>query len=408
MGSIFVRHNPLSVPIKILGALKISKTLLLSAFFYFLACVDLIQVFNVRPLMLLPLCYVLIQILRARRTPLDLYYVIAFVAACIPSIYFSQNIVQSAAYLIWPLFNFFSIFCAFYFLAKSSLKNTLLGIIWCSRIQIVLAFILWFLGLQPRAHLFFFEPSYFAISLAFYVTWVFVGSRNNLSSKKWDYFLIFLALISTAAAMLMLTLLVVTTLVLLASIKRLRFFVLFAMITIIAGVASTYYVNKSDSLLANSISALASAPSNLDVLLSRSGNRWPRIKLAKDVFVSNPMGVGVGAYEEHATQEFYPKHRYREWWLDPYGKPAVNIFLEIGATCGWAALFIWIIWMIRLLLTSHRHWSMSEIYFLYLLVLLSLFMVESNYLRPYIWAIFGVIAGLKSNRSTNAEIETRA
>ncbi len=122
--------------------------------------------------------------------------------------------------------------------------------------------------------------------------------------------------------------------------------------------------------------------------LARTGNRWPRAQLAYEVAKSNPLGVGIGTYTAHIeNNRNYPVLKKKwPWFLNPEGYPAINMYLQIAATCGWLVCFIFVIWNIRLFIVL-KSVDMKEFKILglsFIVLCLSL-NIESNYMRPYFW-----------------------
>ncbi|MCS6026719.1 hypothetical protein LNO14_24420 [Klebsiella pneumoniae subsp. pneumoniae] len=93
-----------------------------------------------------------------------------------------------------------------------SLDNTLLGVRDAYRFQIFLGCLLYFSGLQPRAAVLYYEPSYFALSLTPYVVMVvssYIKSKGYVGdvvkrTSFIDVFLLLAAIYTTKSANLML------------------------------------------------------------------------------------------------------------------------------------------------------------------------------------------------------------
>ncbi|MGP2688909.1 hypothetical protein ACTVNK_10515, partial [Serratia nevei] len=87
----------------------------------------------------------------------------------------------------------------------------------------------------------------------------------------------------------------------------------------------------------------------------------------------------------------------------PLANEPINIYFEIAATCGWIALFVWMIWHFKLLTEANRDKSGVPVIICSLIVAMLALFLESNFMRPYYWMLIGMVMGQISYANRHRE-----
>ncbi|WP_282039753.1 O-antigen ligase family protein [Saccharicrinis aurantiacus] len=319
--------------------------------------------------------------------------IVLFAIALLPPVLFSPTKVKSFIYIIWVFISYFCIFTYFRESAKRSTSRTLLIIVYCYRFQIILAALIWGAGLQERAQLFYFEPSYFAISLILYTSYVIINFFNKgLKKSLLDIFLILVVLISTQSANYMLIMLMVFLFYYVFKKKSVREITYLIIASCLAFIGVYYYIQYSEDLLASTIRMVIESEDLRETLIGRAGNRWPRVQLGIQTIKENFFGIGMGASRDNPRQYFYNVDPSIE---SPYDKPVINMYIELIAEGGWIAFGIFALFLVNIVRSSLRikNTLYKKIFSTALLTVLFIMNFESSILRPYIWMLYGLAVG---------------
>lgn len=374
--------------------MKINRVAIISFFFTLLISIDIIQIAGLRVGLLPLLLFSIFILIKDKVLDSNFYFISFFAIASLPSLLFSYEVIKSTLYIAWIFLNYFSIFIAYKYLGNRSLEKTLTGILFAFRFQIIIGFILFILSIQTRAHVLFYEPSYFAIALIPYIVIYYNNLFNNFSSNKKsiliDTILITLAVISTQSFNLMVILLIIPLLFsIIASKNKLRDLSIGSLFITLCCSIIIYLSKNSNNLIANTVRNITESQNLFITLTERTGNRWPRFELAQEIALNNFWGVGIGAYEKFTENNNFVNFSHLPYYTNPIGYPAVNIYFEIAATCGWIALVIWLYWHFKLLKKSLTN---NTLLFVILLTSMIILIIESNFLRPYYWMILALVS----------------
>lgn len=326
-------------------------------------------------------------------------FCLAFIVLSVPSFYFSLAPSKSLFYVFWILFNYFVFFSVFYTAAMRLGNSVFKPILWVSRFHIVFGAFLFFADIQERPASFFYEPSYLSIALIPYI----VAICFNLKFvRKYDYILlVFYAIASQSAAFFLCLFSVLCVLVVRYffaarnSVKSMLSAILMVIIFSVVGIGYVYTVDDLNTVIIRAIIENASIE-NLQMVLMRGGNRFPRMVEAYDAISKNFFsGVGLGAYENYSLIKPVSNPEYAEGYLSGEGQPAVNIWLEVFATAGVASFVCFVALTVYF---SKRVFSASLQYkWALIAVIFSIFSVmnfESNYMRAYLWCYLGMVLGM--------------
>ena len=136
---------------------------------------------------------------------------------------------------------------------------------------------------------------------------------------------------------------------------------------------------------------------NLFVLID--GNRLQRVMVAYDAFLMHPvLVIGIGALREYSTKNF----KLDSFDLDGLSASdfstemnATNVFMEVMAEPGIIGL---VGFLVVLVFVARKKFNMGIFLTLkisFFVTMISL-LIESSYLRPYIWALYGIVIGISS------------
>ena len=371
----------------------INSSLAISFIFFSLACADLISVkIGGASVRLFYASIFIIPFLHQKGTVYPkklLLFLGFFLFTLLPSVVFSATPLRSFLYFSWVVVTFLSTYSLVNFcyrqLILSSDSTTTIRARYCwfilitYRFQIIAALAFYATGLQERPMFLYYEPSYFAISLSIYVSVVLYNFYNG-KNYGLDALLILLFLVTSFSA----TFAMVLSILLLFYILEHHSYKSIFLLLVSSLAFLLYIINIEDTTTAAIKSFIYHDASLLDVLL-RGGNRLPRLILAYDTFTQNFLaGIGLGGFENYSHYGSVPDFLADNPWMEVQDMPAINIFLEIGATAGIAGLigFLVLLWPVV-------SWGITKGFsspaFKALLCMLLILTFESNYLRPYLW-----------------------
>jgi len=337
-----------------------------------------------------------------------------FVLLSIPSLFVSANPIKSIVYIFWIITNFVLIFLVFSTFARMYKKILYNSLIVSFRLQIVIAAIMALLGLNPaaldrggwyyadRAHLFYYEPSFFAIALTTYCAIVSVRIMKLGVRSSWlDLGMLTIALFTTKSALLMIIIVIIfgfSFIFLRLTFKSILFSLTLALLTF-AG-AYFYAMNGTD-LVAQTLHGILTSDDPVQYLVARAENRVPRMQCAWDVFLAHPLsGVGLGAYEAYTYTAdlryclergkfLYNQHDFIT------GVPPINIYIELLATTGIFASLTFFAFLLRLVFAK-RIKRLDPIQLSYLIGLITMLIImnfQATYLTLCIWMALGIYHG---------------
>lgn len=319
-------------------------------------------------------------------------YVFFFFFLHLLSSIWSGVLIKGAAYSIWILFSYYFFFSIGFYCARNIGNRVFDVFLINGRFQIFCAAVMYFWGLQDRAHFIYYEPSYMAIALIPYVISSFWHSNNK--TLDFSFILLFLALSQSGNFVFVLLL---ASLCKIYSIRRDKYFPI--ILTSFSVLFSSFflYLNFDENNINHNLAvSIMNTGVNWDAIwlvIERGGNRIPRMQVAFDVLIQNLLlGTGPSNYTSyiqgidfsHITNGFED--------IEPYGKPPTNIFIEAGLNSGIFGIAILLIFFIYFLVKARKvngrsvRVQITSIVFIYLAML----QLDSNYLRAYVWVGFGV------------------
>ena len=385
--------------------MKINSIKLFSFLITLLISVDVIQFSGLR-ITLIPLLFVGILIfIKNNSIDKNTLYVFLFALLCIPSLLFTVNIIKSSLYIFWIFLNYLSILIVYSQLIQKSKYETIIGIRDAYKLQIIVGCFLYFSGIQERAQVLFYEPSYFAIALIPYIVMIFSKYINNNTDNNEKYtshsdiiFLVLAIFITKSFNLIIICFLV--PIILFAFEKgKLRNLLIFSLLGSVIYQAFKFYISNSDDLISKTFQNIIDSGDVITSLLERTGNRWPRMQLTNEIALQNFWGVGIGTMDEYSLNHYFSDFSYLPDYLSPIGYPPINIYLEIAATCGWLALAVWLLWHFYIIKQNVNSQKSDSVITCSLIVIMIIMMIESSFLRPYYWMLLGLAVGqIKINK----------
>ncbi|MGO0305866.1 O-antigen ligase family protein [Endozoicomonas acroporae] len=314
----------------------------------------------------------------------------------------SENTTRSFAYSFWLIFNYFLIYCVFrHFATRTSGELVAYAYIWSFRVQILLSAFLVIIGEQERAHLFYYEPSYFALASIPYIVIILWNYIEQSETSKIDICFLFVFLFITKSANLIFIILISLGCIFIFLKKvTVKNFLFFTFLCFILLMAAYLYSQYSDDLIASTIKSIINSSNPIDAILYRTGNRWPRMLLTVDVTkYSFPFGVGAGNFEAFSLNFFGRDYSGGIPWLEPRGYPAVNMWLELLAELGVLGFALFSYFVFHLIRKSDSLLPENRWLLVSLIVFCIVMIFESNYFRLYFWGFMGLFSGICSSDS---------
>lgn len=393
--------------------MKISKVRLMAIIATLLVSVDVIQFSGLRLTLIPLLFYGFFVILKRRALDKWLIFVVLFAMASLPSVLYSPIQGKSFGYVLWIIFNYLSVSIVYKEFVATDKNQAIIGLRDAYRIQIIIGAILYFSGIQWRAQVLYYEPSYFALSLTPYIVLVFNNYLRNSNpdtdkvkyTSPIDALFLLIALYTTKSANMIFVFIITAIVLSLYGKGKVKKIAVMMGMFIIAWVGMSWYSESNNDLISETFKNIANSANLFNAAMDRTGNRWPRAQLTFDTAMHTFWGVGIGTFQEYTLTAYLPKFTGMPEYISPLGNEPINIYFEIAATCGWLALSVWLIWHLKLLKLANRDKSGDPIIVCSLIVAMLALFIESNFMRPYYWMLIGMVMGQvsQSNKIHNKQ-----
>lgn len=329
-----------------------------------------------------------------------------FIASLLPSLFFSINPLVSSGFL----FGAFSCVCAMLFCAGISrglkVNELFIPLMIAYRVSIVVTVFLVVFGIQQRGHFILYEASYWAIFLIPYASIFFFRLLNNSHDNKLlDCLLLFIALLlSQSASFVIWCFFVVVGLMFYMGKLKLKHLVFFISVITIVAVLLINFNQRAGYIYSEAIKA-SNVEGVFNVLIFLAGNRVQRVLVPYYVGIDNPFfGVGAGLLREVAP--LLNPDDFKIYGITAIdfnlnsSAPGVNILLEIFSEYGVVGV-IGFLGLVFYVLSGTKKDSEFLPLRVALIVTLLALMIESNFMRYYLWALMGFLLGLYSSASSN-------
>lgn len=305
---------------------------------------------------------------------------------------------HSILYIAWVLFSFLIIYPLFYYFGREHRADFLAATVLSARMQILAGVVVVAAGLQHRAALLYYEPSYFAYGLIPYVAitmWRLYTPKARESVL--DLFLLLVALVETGSATLLLATGVIWFVASCVNGIKLRQVIGVCSVILAFFLAIVIYAHISNDLLATTVRELLASPNRVETLVQRGGNRIPRLLAAAYIFTDHPwLGVGIGQYRNVSKTVNLSSFSKGSADNSAQNNEAINIYIELLATTGIPTASLFFLFLLRtVMLRRPRELDDGQkAIFIALVSMLLMLNLESNYLRPYLWMLLGAYAGM--------------
>jgi len=269
------------------------------------------------------------------------------------------------------------------------------------RFSVFLTAALVFSRIQDRGHFLFYEASYYAIALIPYFCIVFYrmfyfGLRNVLL----DLFLILAAIFLSQSVSMFLWCFISLILFYFISGRAKIIHIPIAVFSLLVFIFFIYNVNTRARYILNASVDVVNNPSQyLNILVLVGGNRLQRVFIAYDAFLSHPLfGVGIGALRDYSAKNFNIDDFYLNGLTaSDFSEDtnATNVFMEVAAEAGIVGLLGFLLVQVFIWKKNGNAEILRPFKIAFYVTMASL-LIESSYLRPYVWALYGIIIGISS------------
>ncbi len=322
-----------------------------------------------------------------------------FFAGIIPSVLLSIDIRTSLQFVLGTAVCLV-IMSSMYRLSRSLGNETIPLMLIFYRTTIIATIPLVALRLQPRGHFTLYEASYWAIALIPYYCIAF----HRLLTQGWQKFrvdgLFMLLAVVLSVSVSMVIWIIVSYVMTSALLGRLKFKLVLGFVLVSSlFFAIAYFTNDRAQRIVSSISSAEDWEAFLNAILLIGGNRVQRVLVAYQAWHNHPIfGVGIGALKQFTGQNF----RASDFLLNGQSAsdfdtslPATNMLLELAAETGVIGLIAFLVLLAYIFRECRYRPQMLPFKVAMWLTLLSL-IIESTYLRPYVWMLYGITLGLSS------------
>lgn len=275
------------------------------------------------------------------------------------------------------------------------------------RFTVLLTAALVMLRLQERGHFLFYEASYYAIALIPYYCITFYRMFNfGIKSAMVDLFFIFAAIILSQSVSMVLWSSASFMLLYFKSGRAKIIHFISVLVVLFLFISILYQFNNRAKNIVDALIEMFKDPTQyLNVLILIGGNRLQRMFIAYDAFMTHPwFGVGIGALRAYSVMYF----RTDNFDLDGLTASdfsadinATNVFLEVAAETGIIGLIGFMVILVFVCRKRENSEMLSPIKVAFYMTMIAL-LIESSYLRPYVWALYGIIIGLSSIRDSES------
>lgn len=352
---------------------------------------------------LFPLMFFLIIIKRKIKLSHDgLLYVAFFLFCLVPSLFVSDSPLISFGFLFGTFSCVTSLFVSEDISKRLSLDVLYDGLIYSYRGSVFVTFIFVAAGLQARGHFILYESSYWAIFLIPYISIVayrFFCDKFNYSRIDFIVILAGIVLSQSASLVIWILLIVFAFMISLGKIKLIHVFSVCA--TLVLAFLLLVAFNARTSHLYHQIMVVDDISSFMGVLIFLAGNRIQRLLVPIEVGADNPFfGVGGGMLRNVVSSmsvddfKIYDQSAY-DFVLDS-SAPGVNVFFEIFAEHGLLGVLGFLVFLVFIYRRTLCSSKLLPLRIALVVTLISL-LIESNYMRYYLWVLMGIILGLAKN-----------
>jgi O-antigen ligase len=283
-------------------------------------------------------------------------------------------------------------------------------LMWFYRATVIVTVPLVILHLQKRGHFTLYEASYWAIALIPYYCITFHQLLLKGMRAVWqDAFLIVVAIVVSASLSMVLWSLVSFAFVAfrLKKIKPSR--IVFMVVGVVVLLVIAYEFNLRTHQTIDDLADADNWKTFFAAFIFMAGNRVQRVLVAWTVGWTHPIyGVGPGALVSYAMKN-YQRADFTIMGISSsdfkLSQPATNVFLQVWAETGIIGTFAYLTLLVYMFRKIAKKAYAIPIQAALWITMLSL-MIESSYIRTYVWMLYGVVLGIAE--MTPAQEDTKA
>lgn len=318
----------------------------------------------------------------------------------LPSVIFSSNVLTSVAFYAGTCICLVIMF-TFSKMVDVAPSKVIHLLFLFYRFSVILTALLVLTRVQDRGHFLLYEPSYYAVALIPYFCLTFHRAfLYGLKISALDMFFILMAIVlSQSVSMVLWCFLCFVLTYVSFGHARLMHFVYFCT-AVLFFLIIAYFVDWRTKAIIDGLYGLISDPSgSLSLLVFVVGNRLQRVLVAYQTFMESPLvGVGLGTIKTYSSNNFIADDfvingvTAIDFIVE---SPAANIFVEVAAEAG----LIGFAGFMAVLFFIHRKKNNSTVlapFKIAFYVTMTALLIDSSYLRNYVWALYGIVIGLSS------------
>src|ERR1700733_947775 len=326
-----------------------------------------------------------------------------FVGCVMPSVVLSTDVSTSLKFLFGVIVCL-AIMGSMYRLTRAIGLRTVGLLVWVYRITVIVTIPLRISGLQGRGHFTFYEASYWAIAL---IPYYCIAFHRLLTGRKRAFivdgmFIVTAILISESVTMVLWVILSFAGVLIAMKRVRIKYVLAAATVFIVFGVIAYEFNDRAQGIV-YTVRNVDGLDSVLSIAMFIGGNRLQRVLVAYRAAHDHPLfGVGLGALKNFTDLHF----RAADFSIlgnsaDDFdvSMPATNIFLEMAAECGIVGLLAFLV-LLRFIFKQCKNKPAVIPFQVALWITMISLMIESSYLRPYVWMLYGISLGLSSLATT--------
>lgn len=320
-----------------------------------------------------------------------------FVASVLPSVVASTDIKISLEFL-FGVGVCLLIMGSMYGLARAIGTRIVDMLVLVYRSTVIITLLLVVSRIEWPGHFTLYEPSYWATALIPYYCIAFhrlltVGKRAFYVD---GFFILTAIVISTSASMVIWAALSLVGLLIAMNRLRIRHILVTSLSFAFFGLV-LYQFNDRAKNAFDAIWNIADLDSISKIIMMVGGNRLQRVLVAYQALRDHPLfGVGLGTLKKYTDLHFS---------ADDFSiagtsaadfdtsLPATNILLELSAECGIIGLLAFLV-LLRFIFKQSKNKPAVIPFRVALCVTMLSLMIESSYLRPYVWMLYGISLGL--------------
>lgn len=269
------------------------------------------------------------------------------------------------------------------------------------RFSVFLTAILVLTRIQHRGHFLLYEPSYYAVVLIPYFCITFHRAfLYGLRISALDIILVLAAIVLSQSVSMALWCLLCFMLTYIGFGHARWIHLVYFCFAVFFFLLCAYFIDARTRIIIDGVIGLISNPAeSLNLLIFVVGNRLQRILVAYQAFTESPLvGVGLGALKAYSSNNYSAD----DFIINGVGATdfivesnAANVFVELAAEAGVIGFFGFVS-MLLFIQRKRNNILVLAPFKVAFYVTMTALLIDSSYLRTYVWALYGIIIGISS------------